>query len=178
MAGTRPGCQHPRDTQGAEWHLPSSWCTTPCFSSARLRRGPAPGLLPGLGCWGAHEAWHCLGSTNPTLTWGPAPSLCSLLLVNICPAHPTPGWGPLRLPQPDNPTSRKTGWRVLGTGTEGPQTLQRSRSSHPQQGTACITSALPALPLPCPPSSSETSAARLSAHYRSSKLGFKSPSGS
>lgn len=75
------------------------WSTTPCFP-ATLHRDPAPGLLPGLWCLRAHEAWHCLHSTNPTLTWGLAPSLRSLLLVNICLAHSIEGWGPPRAPSP------------------------------------------------------------------------------
>lgn len=91
----KPGCQCPKDTQGAE---ASPWLThgaqpcaflRPAFTEAWLQ-------LPNRAwCLEAHEAWHCLGSTNTTFTWGLAPFLCGPALGKYLAGLPRRGLGPL-----------------------------------------------------------------------------------
>lgn len=44
---------------------------------------------------GAHEAWHCLGSTNTTFTWLLAPFLCSPAFGKYLAGSPRRRLGPL-----------------------------------------------------------------------------------
>lgn len=67
-----------RGCRGAQWCLPGSYVAhSPVLSRSLLLHCLAPGLTTGLWRSGAHEAWHCLGSTNITFTWVLAPFLCS-----------------------------------------------------------------------------------------------------
>lgn len=91
----KPGCQCPQNTQGAE---ASPWLTRgtqPCAFLRPAFTGPGSRFPAGLGVWKPHEAWHCLGSTNTTFTWGLAPFLCGPAFGKYLAGLPKSGLGPL-----------------------------------------------------------------------------------